>query len=64
MKLTEDDYTSLALALAVRDYPAPQPILPQQLARIKNPDRRQRLEFLMPALSPDGGGARPVFCLA
>ncbi len=53
VKLTEDDYTSLALALAVRDYRAPQPILPQQLARIKNVDRRQRLEFLMPALSPD-----------
>lgn len=53
VKLTEDDYTALALALAVRDYPVPEPILPQQLARIKNPDRRQRLEFLMPALSPD-----------
>ncbi|MBF9142631.1 M1 family aminopeptidase [Hymenobacter properus] len=51
--LTEDDYTALALALAVRDYPAPEPILPQQLARIKNADRRQRLEFLMPALAPD-----------
>jgi aminopeptidase N len=53
IKLTEDDYTSLALALAVRDYAAPQPILAQQLARIKNMDRRQRLEFMMPALSPD-----------
>ncbi|WP_241737966.1 M1 family aminopeptidase [Hymenobacter polaris] len=53
VKLTEDDYTSLALALAVHDYPAPQPILPQQLARVKNPDRRARLEYLMPALSPD-----------
>ena len=53
VKLTEDDYTSLALALAVRNYPAPQPILPQELARIKNIDRRQRLEFLMPALSPE-----------
>jgi aminopeptidase N len=53
IKLTEDDYTSLALALAVRDYPAPQPILDQQLMRIKNADRRQRLEFMMPALSPD-----------
>lgn len=55
VKLTEDDYTALALALAVRDYPAPQPILPQQLARITNVDRRQRLQFLMPALSPDVG---------
>jgi len=50
--LTEDDYTSLALALAVRSYPA-DGILTRQLARIKNPDRRKRLDFMMPALSPD-----------
>ncbi|MBC7572281.1 MAG: aminopeptidase [Spirosoma sp.] len=48
--LTEDDYTSLALALTVRDYPA-DGILTRQLARTKNPDRRKRLEFMMPALS-------------
>jgi aminopeptidase N len=48
--LTEDDYTSLALALAVRDYPAPG-ILTEQLTRIKNPDRQKRLQFMMPALS-------------
>ena len=48
--LTEDDYTALALALAVRDYPA-EGILAKQLARIKNPDRKKRLEFMMPALS-------------
>ncbi|MFD2574237.1 M1 family metallopeptidase [Spirosoma soli] len=48
--LTEDDYTSLALALAVRDYPAAT-ILSRQLTRIKNPDRKKRLEFMMPALS-------------
>jgi len=58
VKLTEDDYTALALALAVRDYspehgPAFEPILPQQLTRIKNVDRKQRLQFMMPALSPD-----------
>ena len=53
VKLTEDDYTALALALAVRDYAAPAPILPAQLARIKNDDRRQRLQYLMPALAPD-----------
>ena len=51
--LTEDDYTALALALAVRDYAAPAPILPAQLARIRNDDRRQRLQYLMPALSAD-----------
>ncbi len=53
VKLTEDDYTALALTLAVRDYAAPQPILNQQLARITNVDRRQRLQFMMPALSPE-----------
>lgn len=53
VKLTEDDYTALALALAVRDYPAAQPLLPQQLARITNVDRRQRLQFMLPALAPD-----------
>ena len=53
VKLTEDDYTALALALAVRDYPAVRPILPQQLGRITNVDRRQRLQFLLPALSEE-----------
>ena len=53
VKLTEDDYTSLALALAVRDYPTPAPLLPRQLTRIQNPDRRKRMEFLMPALAPE-----------
>jgi aminopeptidase N len=48
--LTEDDYTSLALALAVRDYPVAD-ILERQLTRIKNPDRKKRLAFMMPALS-------------
>ncbi|WRQ31347.1 M1 family aminopeptidase [Hymenobacter sp. GOD-10R] len=53
VKLTEDDYTALAQALAVRDYPAESPILEKQLARIKNADRQKRLQFLMPALSSD-----------
>ncbi|WP_311181696.1 M1 family metallopeptidase [Hymenobacter volaticus] len=53
IKLTEDDYTALALALAVRDYPAATPILPTQLTRIQNPDRQKRMQFLMPALAPD-----------
>ncbi len=52
--LTEDDYTALALALAVREYPA-EGILQQQLTRIKNPDRQKRLHFMMPALSAEVG---------
>jgi aminopeptidase N len=53
VKLSEDDYTSLALALAVRDYPAAANILETQLTRIQNPDRRKRLQFMMPALSAE-----------
>jgi aminopeptidase N len=52
VKLTEEDYTSLALSLAVKNYPVLD-ILQQQLVRIKNIDRKNRLQFLMPALSPD-----------
>ena len=51
VKLTEDDYTSLALALALREYPEGNTVLAAQLKRIKNPDRRKRLEFMLPALS-------------
>jgi aminopeptidase N len=51
IKLTEDDYTSLAGALAIRNYANYQEILNEQLTRIQNPDRKQRLQFLMPSLS-------------
>ncbi|MBC5991317.1 M1 family metallopeptidase [Pontibacter cellulosilyticus] len=53
VKLTEDDYTSLALSLALREYPDGNSILNEQLKRIKNPDRQKRLQFMMPALSAD-----------
>ncbi len=53
VKLTEDDYTSLAAALALRDYPDATAILQEQTNRIKNPDRKKRMQFLMPALSGD-----------
>jgi aminopeptidase N len=51
IKLTEDDYTGLAGALAIRNYSNYQEILNEQLTRIQNPDRKQRLQFLMPSLS-------------
>ncbi|GGK76147.1 M1 family metallopeptidase [Rufibacter glacialis] len=51
VKLSEDDYTSLALALAVRDYQNSPQILARQMARIPNPDRKKRLQFMLPALS-------------
>jgi len=48
--LTEDDYTGLALSLALRDH-ADRNILSLQQERISNPDRKARLAFLAPALS-------------
>ena len=53
VKLSEDDYTNLAAALALRAYPGDRDILEEQLGRIQNKDRRQRLQFLLPSLSND-----------
>jgi len=52
IKLTEDDYTSLALSIALKSDTATN-VLKLQEDRITNADRRKRLEFLMPALSTD-----------
>lgn len=51
IKLSEDDYTALALTLALKEYKPSKTLLEQQLSRIKNPDRKKRLQFMMPALS-------------
>jgi len=53
LTLSENDQTSLALDLAVRDVDGADAILRTQLDRIDNPDRRARFEFLMPAVSGD-----------
>lgn len=50
IKLTEDDYTSLAFSLCLRENKYPD-ILNKQLERITNPDRRSRFKFIMPAVS-------------
>lgn len=52
VKLSEDEYVSLALNLVVKDYPDTN-ILTIQLNRTTNPDRKQRLQFIMPAVSND-----------
>jgi aminopeptidase N len=48
--LSDDDYISLAMELAVRDYQQ-EGILNEQLGRIKDADRKNRLAFILPALS-------------
>jgi aminopeptidase N len=53
LPLAEPDYASLAQDLAVREVPGWSEILNTQLARMQNPDRKARLEFVMPSLSAD-----------
>lgn len=53
LPLAEQDYISLAEELAVREIPGWDEILKTQLARIQNPDRKARFEFVMPSLSAD-----------
>ncbi|AMR34103.1 aminopeptidase [Mucilaginibacter sp. PAMC 26640] len=52
IKLNEDDYTGIALSLALRG-DSPRETLKQQEERITNADRKIRLQFLAPALSPE-----------
>lgn len=52
VKLTEDDYTSLALSIALKSDTVTN-VIKQQRDRITNVDRKNRLTFLMPALSLD-----------
>jgi aminopeptidase N len=53
LPLSEQDFTALALQLAVRGGPDADSILVAQQQRIKDPDRRARLDFVRPALSAD-----------
>jgi aminopeptidase N len=51
LPLAEPDYSTLAEQLAVREVEGWRGILDVQLARITNPDRKARFQFVMPALS-------------
>jgi aminopeptidase N len=49
--LSEDDKISLACEIALKGPNDPKLVLEQQLKKTNNPDRRQKLAFVMPALS-------------
>jgi aminopeptidase N len=53
LTLAEADEITIAMELAVREVPRWKEILDAQLARTQNPDRRDRLAFVLPALSAD-----------
>lgn len=53
LALGENDLTDLALELAARQREAFALIPEQQLERVENPERKERLQFLLPAVSSD-----------
>jgi len=53
LPLSEQQYTALAEALALRGLPNAEQILDEEASRITNADRRARLAFVRPALSAD-----------
>jgi aminopeptidase N len=54
LTLAEPDYIALAEDLAIKDGPHGRQIVTTQIERTKDPDRKARLTFVAPALSPDG----------
>jgi aminopeptidase N len=61
LTFAEADEITMALELAVREVPHWQEILAAQRERIQNPDRKERFEFVMPALSSDPAIRRQAF---
>jgi aminopeptidase N len=53
LPLAEADFASLSQDLALREIAGWRDILTAQLARMQNPDRKARFEFVMPSLSAD-----------
>lgn len=51
ISLNEDELTNMACQLAVKDYPFADGILQEQVSRIHNTDRRNRLQYILPSLS-------------
>ncbi|MBS7253010.1 M1 family aminopeptidase [Flavobacterium branchiicola] len=53
LKLNEDDYTNLAMNLAIFEHEKADEILEKTRTTITNPDKKKRFEFLLPSLSKD-----------
>ncbi|WP_337968217.1 M1 family aminopeptidase [uncultured Flavobacterium sp.] len=53
LKLNEDDYTNIAMNLAIFKHEKVNEILNKTKTTITNPDKQKRFEFLLPSLSND-----------
>jgi aminopeptidase N len=61
LPLGEADEIDMAMKLAVREVPQWQQILATQRDRIRDPDRKARFDFVMPALSADASMREQAF---
>ena len=52
--LNENDFTALAMKLAIYEHPKSVEIIAEQQTRITNKDRLERFKWLIPSLSKDG----------
>ncbi|MHC0439874.1 M1 family aminopeptidase [Flavobacterium sp. 3-210] len=53
LKLNEDDFTNMAMNLAIFKHEKTDEILEKTRTTITNPDKKKRFEFLLPSLSKD-----------
>ncbi|KAF2507757.1 peptidase M1 [Flavobacterium zhairuonense] len=53
LKLNEDDFTNMAMSLAIFKHEKAHEILEKTRTTITNPDKKKRFEFLLPSLSKD-----------
>ncbi|RED25226.1 aminopeptidase N [Flavobacterium cutihirudinis] len=53
LKLNEDDFTNMAMNLAIFKHENADEILEKTRTTISNPDKKKRFEFLLPSLSKD-----------
>jgi len=61
LKLNPDNFTSLAMTLAVYGHPKFDEILTEERTRISNPDKLARFDFLQPALSQNENDRDALF---
>ena len=53
LKLNEDDYTGMAMQLALFGHHKTEEILQKAASQISNPDKKRRFQYLQPALAAD-----------
>jgi len=59
--LNKDDFTQMAMQLALYEHPSASQILKKARNALKDPNKIERFDFLMPALSPDPATRNDLF---